>query len=208
MKNPAVATIVLLLLVLLAVPVGARADSAARVYSRNLDEIELHLRFGIELGPAELEGDVAFTERLCLTAQAAEAAAETPAARVDWQGLERVVRHNDLGLTTEIAGTLDGAGRRLERLGKRFAVVWHRSPARIPVLHHGVAEVRGGILRLEVALDDYRRGFGRFLRHDCAGGEAAIAGSTRPIHRGLVRVETGMGLLWLLAEPAGRQAGP
>jgi hypothetical protein len=195
------AALAVLLLLMLAVPAGSRAESAGRAYTRDLDEIELQLRFGIELGPAELEQDVAFTERLCLTAQAAEAAAETPAARIDWQGLKRVVLHNDLGLTKEIAGTLHGVDRRLERLGKHFAVAWHRSPAKLPVLHHGVGQVRGGILHLEAALSTYRHGFARFLRHDCAGGEAAVESGRGPIRRGLVRVEAGMGLLWLLAEP-------
>ncbi|HEY5332380.1 MAG TPA: hypothetical protein VIJ21_02450, partial [Solirubrobacterales bacterium] len=162
--------------------------------------------FGIELGPAELEGNVGFTADLCLAAQTAEAAKETPAAAVDWQGLDYVVRRHDLGLTKTIEATLHGADRRVEALGKQFAGPLHGSPAEARILHRGVAEVRGGVLRLLVGLDAYRSGFHHFLRHDCEGGEAAIKSGAPPIRRGLVRIASGMGLLLLLAEPVGSRA--
>lgn len=197
--NLAVAAVVVALLVVLASPAGAASPAAG--YRRALEEIELQLRFGIELGPAELEQDVAFSERLCLTAQNAEAAGETPSARVDRQGLEYVVRRHDLPLTRMIEATLQGADRRVASLGDRFGTTWRSMPPRPAILDRGVSEVRAGILRLLVGLDRYRQGFQRLLRLDCDGAEGTIEDAERPIRRGLVRVESGMGLLWLLAEP-------
>ncbi len=174
---PAIAAITLVAAITLALSSQASAATPATSYGRSLDEIELRLRFGIELGPAELEQDIAFTENLCLDARTAEAADETPAAEVDRHGLRYLVRHDDLGLTWMIGATLNGAERRVARLDRRFADTWRASPGKARVLRSGVGEVRGG--------------------------EAAVTAASRPIRRGLVRVDSGMGLLWLLAEPAG-----
>ncbi len=198
---PAMAALALLVTFALVLAAPASATSTAAAYHRGLDQIDLQLRFAIELGPAELEGDVAFSERLCLTALAAEAAGETPSARIDRQGLEYVVRRHDLRLTKTIEGTLQGADRRVASLGDRFAMSRPVSPSRTHSLHRGVGEVRAGIAHLLDGLDRYRQGFHRLPRLDCAGAEADIESAVGPIRRGLVRVETGMGLLWLPAEP-------
>ena len=196
-----IATTALLAILVLSICSQASAASAGSTYRRDLTEVELQLRYGIELGPAELEGNIAFSANLCLAAKTAEAAGETPTAEVDWRGLEYVVRRHDLALTTTIAATLHGADRRIAALDRLYSKTWHGSPAAVRDLHRGVASSRSGLLRLQVGLGEFRRGFHRYLRHDCAAAEAAIAGASRPIRRGLVRIDSGMGLLWLLAEP-------
>lgn len=193
----------LTLVVSLAYPGIAAAESPSSSYARRLDEIELRLRFGIELGPAELNQDIGFSERLCRAAQLAEGAAETPTAEVDWRGLSHIVRHDDLRLTRSIEATLQSADRRVRGLGERFTEVWRGQMVVVRRLHNGVGEVRGGVLRLLTAMDTFRTGFGRFLAHDCHGAEVIIAEAWGPIARGLVRIDSGMGLLWLLAEPDG-----
>jgi len=195
-----------MLLLMLALAASARADSPATAYGQRLEEVELRLRFAIELAPAELNQDIAFTETLCATAESAEAAGEAPAARVDWQGLAQTVRRNDLGLARTIDSTLRAADRRVEGLGKAPAGSRGEQPAIARSLRGGVGDVRAGILHLQVGVQELRAGFGRFLRRDCQGAEAAIAAAARPIGRGLVRVDSGMGLLWLLDEPADRRA--
>lgn len=191
------------LLLVLAFAGSAGADSPVTAYGRHLEDVEVRLRFAIELGPAELNQDIAFSERLCEAAQSAEAAAETPAARVDWLGLSQTVRRDDLGLTRTIEATLHGAYRRVGELGTTFGRRWREEPARERRLSDGVGEVRAGVLRLLGALDGFKTGFGRFLRRDCEGAETAITVATRPIGRGLLRIDSGMGLLWLLDEPTG-----
>jgi hypothetical protein len=193
----------LTLLLSLACPGISAAGSPPSSYARRLDEIELRLRFGIELGPAELDQDIGFSERLCLAAQTAEDAAETPAAETDWRGLNHIVRRDDLRLTRSIEATLHGADRRVRDLGERFTKVWRGKMVVVKRLHNGAGEVRGGILRLLTAMDTFRIGFGQLLAHNCHRAEVVIAEASGPIARGLVRINSGMGLLWLLAEPDG-----
>jgi hypothetical protein len=197
-----IATTTLLAVLVLSICTQASAASTGATYRRDLTEVELQLRYGIELGPAELEGNIAFSANLCLAAKTAEAADEAPTAEVDWRGLEYVVHRHDLALTTAIAATLHGADRRIAALDRLYSKAWHGSPAVVRDLHRAVASARSGLLRLQVGLGEFRRGFHRFLHRDCAGAEVAIAGASRPIRRGLVRIDSGMGLLWLLAEPS------
>jgi hypothetical protein len=152
-----------------------------------------------ELGPAELEQDIGFGERLCLAAQTAEAAGETPAAAIDWRGLSHIVRHDAQRLARSIESTLRDADRRTRDLGDRFTGVWRADAATVGQLRDGVGQVRGGILRLLSAMHIFRNGFGRLAAHDCHRAEVVMAEASRPIARGLVRIDSGMGMLWLLA---------